>query len=344
MTRRKPRAVLMAGILVFGVSRAASPCTLMGSPRPDPIGMAQRMVAHADWIVRVKAVDYTVAPDARWRTTGTPDSRVRFTIVETLKGPSTARELVLPGYLSDTDDFNDRPVPYDFVRPEGRAGSCFANTYRTGAEFLLLLKDVKGTMTEQWEGLGPVNEQLRGQDDLWLGWVRDRLSRDRQATSTLSPETLADSYAVYSAVLAGMHAGNVGLVAALPTTFGVLARTVTPRDRLEWDRLARIWPDAPDLVAAATAANRADEPIERRLLVGSDLSIVAVGDFNRFSDAPLVGMSAVGFSTDGTEAMVYVYFGAKRDVGDGFFARLHKRGAGWAITSTSHVWTASARH
>jgi hypothetical protein len=110
-------------------------------------------------------------------TTGVPDSVVRFKTVEVIKGQSIPSTLTLPGYLSERDDFNDHPPPYSFVRPGGRSGSCFANTYRRGAEFLLMLKRVGGDFTVNWYALGPVNEQLRSADDGWLTWVRREAKR-----------------------------------------------------------------------------------------------------------------------------------------------------------------------
>jgi hypothetical protein len=84
-------------------------------------------------------------------------------------------ELILPGYLMDRDDFNDHEAPYSFVRPNGRSGSCFANSYRSGAEFLLMLrKRPSGDYTVNWYALGPVNEQLRSESDPWLLWVREQ--------------------------------------------------------------------------------------------------------------------------------------------------------------------------
>ena len=84
--------------------------------------------------------------------------------------------IVLPGYLVDRNDFNELKVPYTFVRRGGRSGSCFANTYRQNAEFLLMLKRRDdGSYTVNWYALGPVNEQLRGKDDSWLLWVREQV-------------------------------------------------------------------------------------------------------------------------------------------------------------------------
>lgn len=114
-------------------------------------------------------------PDPNTTTTGTPDSTVEFTIEETLKGENVPETIMLNGYLSDKDDYNDMEVPYKFVRPRGRAGSCFANTYKEGAQFLLFLKKTQDGYTPNISALGPTNEQLHGSDDAWLQWVRSYL-------------------------------------------------------------------------------------------------------------------------------------------------------------------------
>ena len=86
----------------------------------------------------------------------------------------------MPGYLVDTDDFNDQKPPYSFVRPNGRHGSCYANSYKTGAQFLLMLKKSKdGNLTVNWYPLGPVNEQLHSESDEWLDWVREKAAQRR---------------------------------------------------------------------------------------------------------------------------------------------------------------------
>jgi len=94
------------------------------------------MVRDADAIVRATAKDYAPAvrnPDTRQSLE--PDSRIRLKINEILRGQVTVDELVLPGVLVDTDDFNDYAPPYNSVRPEGRRGGCFASSYRSAASF-----------------------------------------------------------------------------------------------------------------------------------------------------------------------------------------------------------------
>ncbi len=143
------------------------------------------VVRDAEVIVRAKAVEYARPPaNPKIWTTGVPDSQVRFKILEVIRGPRLST-VELPGYLSDVDDFNDHDAPYTFVRPGGRSGSCFANTYRTGAEFLLLMKSASGGYTVNWYALGPVNEQLHSDEDPWLLWVRKESGKPQLPNSAL---------------------------------------------------------------------------------------------------------------------------------------------------------------
>ena len=151
------------------------------------------MVAGAHLIVRATAHGYEVPPYGTQWTSGEPDSRIRFTIRETVKGPDVGAQIVLPGYLSERDDFNDHAAPYGFVRPNGRSGSCYANTYREGADFLLVMKQQDGHFTVNWYPLGPVNEQLHGPEDPWLLWVRTQVKPGNALANTrLHPTAAAE--------------------------------------------------------------------------------------------------------------------------------------------------------
>ena len=138
------------------------------------------LVANADAVVRAKAVQYAIPPaDTGLITTGVPNSKVRFQVLETIRGEKLA-DVVLPGYLVQTDDYNDQQPPYTFVRPGGRRGSCFANSYREGAQFVLFLKKTKtGEFTVNWAALAPVNEQLHSEDDPWLLWIREQARKTK---------------------------------------------------------------------------------------------------------------------------------------------------------------------
>jgi hypothetical protein len=166
----KARSPVIAFVALFLASVDGYACS-----RRDAVSSVD-MVNHADAIVRAAAVEY-VKPPRRffpvW-TDGEPDTTVRFEVLEIIRGPMPSL-LILPGYLSDWDDFNDHVPPYRFVRPNGRHGSCYANTYREGGQFLLILKKKpSGDFTLNWYGLGPVNEQLHSIDDPWLLWVREQ--------------------------------------------------------------------------------------------------------------------------------------------------------------------------
>jgi hypothetical protein len=130
----------------------------------------------ADLIVRATAVRYLVSPDPNTSTTGVPESTVEFRVEETLWGVDTPEKIILNGYLTDRDDFNNAPLPYRFVRPGGRSGSCFANSYKKDSQFLLFLKRSFGGYTTNISALGPTNEQLRSADDPWVKWVKAYLS------------------------------------------------------------------------------------------------------------------------------------------------------------------------
>jgi hypothetical protein len=103
-----------------------------------------------------------IAPhDPNVFTNGEPDSTIRFKVLEVIRG-RMSRELILPGYLVDEGDFNLRQPPYDVVRPNGLSGRCFANSYRSGGQFLLLLKKKQPVgYTVNWYPLGPVSEMIQ---------------------------------------------------------------------------------------------------------------------------------------------------------------------------------------
>jgi hypothetical protein len=164
--------------IVSGAVPALS-CSILQPP--DPVVM----VRQADLILRVTAVEYSGrGPGTTW-TTGVPPSDVRFAVDEIVKGTYDKPTIILPGYLSERDDWNRGNPPYTTARPSADA-SCFANTYRKGGQFLLVLKKLNsvslglagrpaGGYTVNWYALGPVNEQLRSADDPWVQWVRDQV-------------------------------------------------------------------------------------------------------------------------------------------------------------------------
>ena len=161
-------SIVLASAILLGIQDSVQACQILKATPPE------ELITLADVIVRATAESYEQAPEGDLRTTGLPKSTIKFKVVETLKGKVTDPLLIF-GYLSDKDDYNDKPAPFTFIRPGGRAGSCIANTYKKGADFLLFLKLTDGKLTPYWSALMPVNEQLRSSDDAWLEWVKEQL-------------------------------------------------------------------------------------------------------------------------------------------------------------------------
>jgi len=136
---------------------------------------SEEMCRNAAYVVRVTSLQYATTPAWGVWTTDIPDSTVVFRVEEVLKGTGLPAKLVIKGYLSDYDDFNDHPAPYRFVRSGGRHGSCFANSYKRGAQFLLFLQRHGDEYSPYWYALGPVNEQLHEHSDPWVAWVKGYL-------------------------------------------------------------------------------------------------------------------------------------------------------------------------
>jgi hypothetical protein len=175
---------LILAFLVLASAMLVFPSTVQAcrAPRPSP----QAVVSGAEFIIRATAAKYVKAPDGNLRQLNEPaDAEIEFTVEEILKGEAEPSNIILNGYLTDRDDFNDRPVPYDFVRAGGRGGSCSAYEYKQGAAFLLFLKKIDGKLTVRWYALAPTNEQLHYANDPWLAWVREQLKSSECKESNL---------------------------------------------------------------------------------------------------------------------------------------------------------------
>jgi hypothetical protein len=110
---------------------------------------------------------------------------LEFRVTEVLKGEERPLLLHIPGYLTDSDDFNLNRVPYKRPRPDTYDGMCRAYRYRRGGEFLLLLLRTDGAgFTPYWNVTGPTNEQLRGPGDRWLRWVRRQVANAGPGTAS----------------------------------------------------------------------------------------------------------------------------------------------------------------
>jgi hypothetical protein len=119
-------------------------------------------------------VDYSVAPAGNTINLADPDSRVRFTVAEVVKGSYQEKEMILMGVLTARDEWNRVQPPYRYARASADA-SCHTTLYRRGGEYLLILKKSSTGYVTNWFALGPVNEQLRTPDDPWIQWVREQV-------------------------------------------------------------------------------------------------------------------------------------------------------------------------
>jgi hypothetical protein len=165
--------------MVGGLAAPAWPCSVA-----RPLPSAASLVRNAEVIVRVRAEGLSLTPGVtdNFDSSGT---QVRFAVLELLKGRLSTATIAFNGSLTDRDDRNDRPVPYDFIRPGGRGGNCFALEYRAGAEYLLFLRHAEHPsfaqakeLTPYWAPLSPTNEQLfGGASDDWFVWVSQALRK-----------------------------------------------------------------------------------------------------------------------------------------------------------------------
>lgn len=197
MNRQQKRtlaSVMMVALGVLWYAADAAGCTIDVSSAPTPAQLVDR----AALIVHVKAAGYCTGstqdcgqlpnsvvaeidaegahPPVSFSSVGAAaDGLIDFEVLRVLKGPTLPAIIRIPGKLTGRDDFNDRPVPYTFVRRGGRSGNCFAYEYRTNAEYVLFLRPGSDVMTPYWAPLAPINEQVRSDSDPWIDWINRRI-------------------------------------------------------------------------------------------------------------------------------------------------------------------------
>ena len=168
------RVTALFPALAFLLLAAAGAASPVKACLARPATFSELFAAEA--LVRATAVRYLASTAAGNQAAWAPASAVEFKVEEVLRGSDVPASIALGGSLVDWDDFNENPVPYKFVRPGGRRGSCYASTYKQGAQFLLFLKKTAGGYTSDIVPLGPTNEQLRSETDPWLLWVKVRVN------------------------------------------------------------------------------------------------------------------------------------------------------------------------
>ena len=157
--RRTVHCALPATLALLAlVAAPADACTAMLKP-------AEQVVREAEVILRARAI--AVPP---WMRTG---GGMLFRVLEVVAGTYHPLFFSTTGTLADYPRPSGRVVPYEQIDCVNRVpgcGGCFAQRYRDGAEYLLLLKGG----TPYWAALSPTNEEISGPDDPWLAWVRAR--------------------------------------------------------------------------------------------------------------------------------------------------------------------------
>ena len=154
--------LLVTGALVGSVVdvRAVHACTAMLKP-------VEQVVRESEVILRARAME--VPP---WmRTSG---GMVLLRVIEALKGSYDRPFVSVIGQIGDYRMDPARRSPYEQIDCVGRVpgcGSCFAQSYKDDAQYLLLLKGG----TPYWAPLSPTNEEVSGPDDPWVVWVRRQL-------------------------------------------------------------------------------------------------------------------------------------------------------------------------
>lgn len=177
----------LAALVAPGESSACSVGELRGSPGYQyRVERIEQFVDSASVIVRARAL--TGAPRDSVTVKGYLIPFVRFLVVERIRAPDSLTHVELPGEIVARDDFNAGNVPYTMVRLAGHRGDCEAKEYRAGAEYLLLLRPGPLGLTAHWKPLAPLNEQVRGDADPWLTWVRNAARRPT-GSSTLRLQT-----------------------------------------------------------------------------------------------------------------------------------------------------------
>jgi hypothetical protein len=136
----------------------------------------EQLILRADAIYHARATEYLVPTNQRMKG---EIPRVIFTVLDTIKGPSM-RSIQFPALLTEFNDKNDMPVPYNLVRPDGRRGQCYATKYKSGQEYLLFIKGG----TPYWSRLAPTNEEVSGNSDPWVLLVK-KASKDSTRNLTL---------------------------------------------------------------------------------------------------------------------------------------------------------------
>ena len=140
----------LAGLVVD--VRAVYACTAMLKP-------VDEVIRESDTVVRARVVG----------------AGVTLQVLEVVKGSYDRPFVTVPGQIRGYPSDPARRPPYEQIDCVGRVpgcASCFAQSYKDGAQYLLLLKGG----TPYWAPLSPTNEEVCGPDDPWVVWVKRQVA------------------------------------------------------------------------------------------------------------------------------------------------------------------------
>jgi len=133
----------------------------------------EELVKRSQVIVRATALGYFRPPTLE--RAGRPEvpnsGAVRFRVDKVIKGRFDAATLDLDGRVIAKDDVNEAAVPYRVARKSH-------DSYVTGAEYLLMLREGVRGYDVTWASPSASNEPIRGENDAWLKWVSQRASKE----------------------------------------------------------------------------------------------------------------------------------------------------------------------
>jgi len=141
----------------------------------------EQLVKRAHLIVRATALGYYRPPTLPRAgrgplfpaTNALPLGVISFRIDSVLKGKApAAMRIDLEGRMVADDEINEGEVPYRTARRS-------PDDYVAGAEYLLILQqDRRGEYNTWWAAPSASNERIRGENDPWLQWIRERVAKE----------------------------------------------------------------------------------------------------------------------------------------------------------------------
>ena len=149
---------VLALFLLAAVTRAMTP---------------EELVKRSHVIVGATALGYFRPPTlARAGRPEVPNNgSVRFHVDKVIKGKFGGDTLDLDGRVVSKADFNNEPVPYRSARKS-------RDTYVCGAQYLLMLREDAGGVDVSWAAPSASNEQIHGENDPWVSWVSQRVTKE----------------------------------------------------------------------------------------------------------------------------------------------------------------------